>query len=539
MAYLITDVGVSAARAYSLRKVVSGYSGSAIRVRRSSDDTEQDIGFSGDDLDTASLLSFVGSSSGYVRTWYDQSGNARDIGHATAGNQPRIVNAGTLETTAFGRPCIQFISSSVLTAANSGAYAAGAASQLAVMDVDPISDGYFVTETSTSANNPIYALLGATTSSPYTGAVSLIRNDTASTRLAKGASNPTPASFDDLRQLSFTDSGTLVKHWADGSVNNFSGSYTRSGAVSVTNFSVGGLVRTTTTTYLTGKVVELAVWYSALSDTNRQNGEANQRLYWLSPTPAEVPLVLSPQAPTVGANQDVAADAAATTLQAQTPTVSADAQVATSEAQFVLQAEAPAVAVDGSATADGVAFVLLAESPTVESGVSVDADVVALALQAETPTVAAAADVVADAAGFVIQVDQADVQVDAALAADIVTLVLQAETSTAQTAESVVADVALIAVQADPPSLQATGSASADAVGLTVDAAAPAVHADDGVVAAAVALLLAAESPAPQSIVALLDLENSGRVTANVENSGRVTNIEAATGTLVSVEVAG
>jgi len=46
--------------AYSLRKMTSKAT-NAIKVRRSSDNTELDIGFSGNDLDTTSLLSFVGS----------------------------------------------------------------------------------------------------------------------------------------------------------------------------------------------------------------------------------------------------------------------------------------------------------------------------------------------------------------------------------------------------------------------------------------------------------------------------------------------
>ena len=36
------------------------------------------------------------SSSGFVETWYDQSGNSNDAVQATAGNQPKIVNAGSL-----------------------------------------------------------------------------------------------------------------------------------------------------------------------------------------------------------------------------------------------------------------------------------------------------------------------------------------------------------------------------------------------------------------------------------------------------------
>ena len=84
--------------AWSLRKLRNAYSGSCIRVRRSSDDSEQDIGFSSNALDTTDLDSFCGSNSCYVVTWYDQSGNGCDITHATASKQPRIVNSGTLET---------------------------------------------------------------------------------------------------------------------------------------------------------------------------------------------------------------------------------------------------------------------------------------------------------------------------------------------------------------------------------------------------------------------------------------------------------
>ena len=88
-----------AAAAYSLRKIRSAYTGFAIRVRRSSDNTEQNIGFDGSgNLDTSSLLSFVGSGSGFVKTWYDQSGNSKDAQQTTASSQPNIVNNGTLRT---------------------------------------------------------------------------------------------------------------------------------------------------------------------------------------------------------------------------------------------------------------------------------------------------------------------------------------------------------------------------------------------------------------------------------------------------------
>jgi hypothetical protein len=57
---LLLDLFPNASVAYSLRKLRTAYSGSAIRVRRSSDNAEQNIGFVGGDLDTQSLLDFVG-----------------------------------------------------------------------------------------------------------------------------------------------------------------------------------------------------------------------------------------------------------------------------------------------------------------------------------------------------------------------------------------------------------------------------------------------------------------------------------------------
>lgn len=82
---------------YSIRRLYTSYVGSPLRVRRSSDSTEQDIGFDVDgNLDQAALLSFVGVSDGYVVKWYDQSGNGLDCVQSTLSYQPRIVSSGSV-----------------------------------------------------------------------------------------------------------------------------------------------------------------------------------------------------------------------------------------------------------------------------------------------------------------------------------------------------------------------------------------------------------------------------------------------------------
>jgi hypothetical protein len=96
---LLLDTYPNAAVAYSLRQLRTAYIGAVIRVRRSSDNTEQDFGFVANVLDTASLLTFCGAGNGFVTTWYDQSGNGNNAIQSTAVNQPQIVSSGAMITT--------------------------------------------------------------------------------------------------------------------------------------------------------------------------------------------------------------------------------------------------------------------------------------------------------------------------------------------------------------------------------------------------------------------------------------------------------
>lgn len=83
--------------AFSVRKLRSAYAGAAFRVRRASDNAEQDIGFSADGrLDTSALLTFCAATDGFVTTWYDQTGNLRHLTQATTTAQPQIVSAGAV-----------------------------------------------------------------------------------------------------------------------------------------------------------------------------------------------------------------------------------------------------------------------------------------------------------------------------------------------------------------------------------------------------------------------------------------------------------
>jgi hypothetical protein len=96
----LLDTYPNAAAAYSIRKLRAAYTGNAIRVRRSSDNTEQDIGFTAlGNLDTSALTSFCGSGDGFATTWYDQSGNGLNVTQTTSLLQPQIVSSGSVITS--------------------------------------------------------------------------------------------------------------------------------------------------------------------------------------------------------------------------------------------------------------------------------------------------------------------------------------------------------------------------------------------------------------------------------------------------------
>jgi len=101
---LLLDEYSGAAAAYSLRKL-SSTTTNVVRVRRSSDNAELD--FTATDITDGTLTTWTGANDGFVTVWYDQSGNAYNVTQTTAGNQPKIVDIGSviLEN---GKPAVEF-----------------------------------------------------------------------------------------------------------------------------------------------------------------------------------------------------------------------------------------------------------------------------------------------------------------------------------------------------------------------------------------------------------------------------------------------
>ena len=108
-ALALERISAPAHNAYSIyRKLRGAYTGPALRVRRSSDDAELDIGFADELVDVAALLAFVAGASGFVSWLYDHGIFARHLSQLTPAAQPRIVNAGVLDTYPSGKPAMSF-----------------------------------------------------------------------------------------------------------------------------------------------------------------------------------------------------------------------------------------------------------------------------------------------------------------------------------------------------------------------------------------------------------------------------------------------
>lgn len=87
---VIDTMRTSLAAAYSFRKVVPTYAGSAVKLRRTTGGV-QDIGFVGSDFDVAAAATFCAATSCFVDTWYDQSGLGRNVTQATTTAQPAYI----------------------------------------------------------------------------------------------------------------------------------------------------------------------------------------------------------------------------------------------------------------------------------------------------------------------------------------------------------------------------------------------------------------------------------------------------------------
>ena len=249
--------------AYSLRSLTGG-DPKSVRVRRSSDDSEQDFTVSG--VNSGALVAFVGSGNdGFVSKWYDQSGNSKDAVQATAGNQPKIVNSGSLvvDSSIAG---IDFDGSGFLVASSVSGLE-GSISMFAVSVRD--ASGYVVSLSNSSAANRYFGIQEA--------ASTVVANP-------RNTSNKTVSdSVSGADRLSFavTTGATSTSVGANGSTvttttndygDNFAGS-------NLDQIAIGILRTVSASGQFNGRIREILV-YSSDQTSNRTALETNINSYY-------------------------------------------------------------------------------------------------------------------------------------------------------------------------------------------------------------------------------------------------------------------
>jgi hypothetical protein len=257
IAVLLLDAYSGAAIAYSLRKLRSAYSGSAIRVRRSSDNAEQDFGFVSDVLDTASLITFCGAGNGFVTTWYDQSTNANNATQATAANQAQIVSSGAIITD----PITGKIS------------ATWTADNYTISNVAVTQNMLMSAVVNRTATNNNLFIFGSTSSTPSLYAWGNTGN--ATTRISgetvtHESGNTTTGAY---IMSALRDSSNIAKAWRNTTAL---ATGLASGGIGIVNFTRFG---TTSATPMTARCVEAIFWNND-KESSRADIVTNQNDYW-------------------------------------------------------------------------------------------------------------------------------------------------------------------------------------------------------------------------------------------------------------------
>lgn len=283
---VVTTLGVtgSPAAAYSFRRVVSNYAGSAIQVRRSSDSTTQNIGFaSGGGLDTVSLLAFCGAGDGFVQTIYDQSGNSRDITQATAGAQPKIVSAGAVIAQANGTPACTFDGVDDVLFRAGFAYALGAFTVFAVMKATvPTTSTRWWAEGLSTAGSPQYSLNQPDYSTNRGLGHPILTTTVSPTDVTL---NTGSVIFDGtIHQHVGIDTGSAFSSQVDGgTIAPNAVAYTRTGGYVFDRMALGGVVRSGTLAPLAMTFSEFVGFPAAPTTGDRGTANGNQKTFFGTP----------------------------------------------------------------------------------------------------------------------------------------------------------------------------------------------------------------------------------------------------------------
>jgi hypothetical protein len=271
-----------AALAYSVRQLSSGYTGPALRLRRTTDNQVVDVYFDGSGnislnsqvsaagggAATGTLLStWIGSNSATVATWYDQSGNGYHATQATTGRQPSFISAGAINTQN-GRPTLVFSGGQTLQSA---------ANATQISTSGNITTSNFVFQTNTISS--------------YFWS----NGDPGSNRYNIHAPWGTGLTYFDVGDIGSGGRMYGVQTWRSYSIGTFirngsQGDVYRNGQGCISNSLLSTSVTSTANMwigsnggaggFITGSVAELTSFVTALSTADRTTVENNQSTYY-------------------------------------------------------------------------------------------------------------------------------------------------------------------------------------------------------------------------------------------------------------------
>lgn len=306
-----TNTGDTLNAAYSLRRTVSSYSGAAIRVRRTigANTVTADVNFNTlghiekdsplvniTGTTTATTLGqFIGASgytpqdSGaststvFVQTWYDQSGNAKNVTQATTTRQPTIAVSGALNIAGVNnKVALKFTRSpaqSWMVSATDTSLAMNNTQVYTVCNSDtPTATAYGQVAVSLNVTNRYYSgVFGIGTGSPSTGA-EWTGYGAASGGTYASALLLTPAIA--ASQLFYSISNaTGISSWLN---DTSKGTYLIANSATSQNINIGS-TGTASIVHFNGSIQEVQIYTPSVTP-NRQEVSDNIRGYYGIPT---------------------------------------------------------------------------------------------------------------------------------------------------------------------------------------------------------------------------------------------------------------
>jgi len=273
--FLLDSFEGDARAIFSIRRLLTSYTGALVRLRRDSDHAESDFGPDvNGDLDTAAITTWLGGANGFVKIWYDQSGNGYDAAaSATKSYQPQYIAIGINSKPVFrNNPSC---SSDRLVVPDEAFRSLAAGTILAGC------------EHNADSNGAIFGLFDADTPEKGFYVYSPISDGRLRMVFGSGAASKasTVVDYTDPHIIVVKGSnGALCHMYVDGTELNYGGGDQNNATTTIASFTRDGAIgqNDSVMTYHDGNVdnAEIILLASALSDADRNAIEADQSTYF-------------------------------------------------------------------------------------------------------------------------------------------------------------------------------------------------------------------------------------------------------------------